>query len=167
MADRRGFDCPAGGGSTGTASLDAHIGNLVAQLVLPADRRDTVLELLQCGDQRHEVERERAWLAEKLRRLKRSYWDVEIDEATYRREEAETQAQIYALVLPEQTDMLAARQFLETLADMWAEAAQVERKELLGLRLEAALVDVAEGCVVCIGPRGVLCRPIPPDEWPA
>ena len=153
MADGRGFDCVAGRRSTGTAPLHAQIGDLVTRLALPADWRDTVLKLLECSDGRHEVERERSRLAEKLRRLKRSYWEVEIDEATYGREKAETQAQIDALVIPEQTDILAAGQFLETLADVWAEATQAERTELLGLFLEAMFVDVAEGCVVCVQPQ--------------
>ena len=77
---------------------------------------------------------------------------MELDEATYRRERAETQAQLDALVIPEQTDILAAGQFLETLADVWVEATPAERKELLGLLLEAVFVDAIGGSVVCVQP---------------
>ena len=57
VADRRGFDCVAGGSSTRTALLDAQIGYLVRRLSLPSGWRDTVLELLESSDRRHDVER--------------------------------------------------------------------------------------------------------------
>jgi hypothetical protein len=60
---------------------------------------------------------------------------VEIDEDTYRRERDETQVVLDALVIPEEPDVVAAGQFLETFADIWVEAIPKERKELLGLLL--------------------------------
>jgi hypothetical protein len=62
-------------------------------------------------------------------------FDVEIDEDTYRRERDETQVVLDALVIPEEPDVVAAGQFLETFADIWVEAIPKERKELLGLLL--------------------------------
>ena len=112
-----------------------------------------MLELLECSDRQREVEEERARLTEKVRRLKWSWWEVEIDGVTYRRERAETQARIDALVIPEQTDILATWQFLETLADVWTEATQAEREELIGLLFEVVFVDVIEGRVACARPQ--------------
>ena len=54
---------------------------------------------------------------------------------------------------PEEPDVVAAGQFLETFADIWVEAIPKERKELLGLLLEEVLVDVAEDRIVCVRPK--------------
>ena len=58
-----------------------------------------------------------------------------------------------ALVIRVETDVLTAGQFLEALADVWAEATQTESKELIGLLLEAVFVDIADDCVVCVQPQ--------------
>ena len=153
VADRRGFDCPTGGRSVQTVILDKAIGELIARLILPSDWRAQIVDLVECEDRRAAVARERTRLKEKLRRLQRAYFDVEIDEDTYRRERDEAQAELDALVIPEEPDVLAAGQFLETFADIWVEAIPKERKELLGLLLEEVLVDVAEDRIVCVKPK--------------
>jgi DNA invertase Pin-like site-specific DNA recombinase len=153
MADRRGFDCPTGGRMVQTAPLDAEIGDLVARLVLPPDWRAQIVDLVESEDRRAAVGRERARLKEKLRRLQKAYFDVEIDEDTYRRERDEVQVELDALVVPEEPDVVAAGQFLETFAVIWAEANPKERKELLGLLLDEVLVDVAEARIVCVKPK--------------
>ncbi len=164
MADRRGFDCPVAGRSVRTNLLDVQIGELIACLVLPEDWRGHVLELVESEDRQADVERERARLTEKLRRLQRAYFEVEIDEATYRRELAESQARLDALVIPEAPDVVAAGQFLENLALVWTEATQAERHELLGVLLERVFVDVAGSRLVCVEPDPsfiVLFRQVP------
>lgn len=153
MADRRGFDCPVAGRSVQTQPLDAQIGDLIARLVLPDDWREHILSLIESEDRRAEIERERARLAEKQRRLQRSYLEVEIDEATYRRDRAETQTQLDALVIPAVPDVVAAGQFLESLAHVWAEATQAERRDILKGLLERVFVDVAGARIVCVEPQ--------------
>jgi hypothetical protein len=49
--------------------------------------------------------------------------------------------------------MVAAGRFLQTFADIWAEAIPTERKELQGLLLEEVLVDVAEDRIVRFRPK--------------
>jgi len=164
VADRRGADCADGGRSVRTEPLDDQIGRLVQALVLPPDWRDRVIELIGRQDEAQNRERERARLAEKLRRLRRAYLEVEIDEATYRREKAEAQARLEALAVPEQNQILDAGRFLETLAGVWAEATPAERCELLRLLLQGVVVDVAGRKVVCVRPRGAfvaLFRQVP------
>jgi hypothetical protein len=108
---------------------------------------------VECEDRRVAVTRERTRLKEKVRRLQKAYFNVEIDEDTYRRERDEAQVELYALVIPEEPDVVAAGQFLETFADIWIEAIPKERKELLGLLLEEVFVDVAEDRIVCVRPK--------------
>lgn len=164
VADRRGYDCPAGGQSVRTDGLDEAVGDLVARLILPSGWRARVLEIVDCEDRRADVERERARLNEKLNRLRKAYFEVEIDEATYRRERAQAQTRLDALVIPEESDVVAAGSFLETLAEVWSEATPAERKELLGLVLEAVVVDVREGHLICVRPKApyvALFRQVP------
>jgi hypothetical protein len=67
------------------------------------------------------------------------------------------------LVIPEEPDVVAAGQFLETFADIWVEVIPKERKELLGLLLEEVLVDVAEDRIVCVRPKASFCGFVPAD----
>ena len=153
VANRRGFDCPAGGRGVRAASLDAAMGDLVARLVLPDDWRAQVLDLVAHEDRRAEVKRERARLEAKLKRLRRAYFEVDIDEDTYRRERANVQERLDALVIPDEGSVLDAGSFLETLGGVWAEATPSERKELLGLLLDAVFVDVVGHRIVCVRPQ--------------
>jgi hypothetical protein len=67
-------------------------------------------------------------------------------------------------VIPEQSDVVSAGQFLENLADVWAEATPAERKELLGLVLETVVVNVVEERLICVEPKApyvALFRQVP------
>jgi len=59
---------------------------------------------------------------------------------------------------------IGAGSFLEPLAAVWFEATPAERKELLGLVLEAVVVDVREGHLICVRPKApyvALFRQVP------
>lgn len=125
---------------------------------MPEGWREQVLDLVNHRDHRAEVERERARLTEKQRRLRRAWLEVEIDDETYRREQTGTQAQLDALVMPDEPDIVAAGQFLETLQTIWDEATASERKQLLNTLLEAVFVDVVGKRLVCVQPKADFVR---------
>ena len=122
------------------------------------------MEIVQAEDHRQEVQRRQAQLREKLRRLQRAYFDVELDEAAYRREKVIAEDQLAALVLPDRPAILQAGQFLETLAAAWTEATPREQRELLTLLLDAVIVDVLGSQLVAVKPKPIyepLFRQVP------
>ena len=72
--------------------VDEQVSAVISGLRLPDSWREMVVDLLSSKDEALELQRERNRLEEKLRRLKRLYREVEIEEADYRQEVALTQA---------------------------------------------------------------------------
>ena len=73
---------------------------------LPSSWRELVLEMMSSKAEVVETLRERRRQEEKLRRLKRQYREVEIDEGEYRRELALTQTKLASLVAPPQDEVV-------------------------------------------------------------
>lgn len=153
VAARRGYTCPAEGRGVRMEPLEEAIGEIVSQLVLPADWRETVLEMVNNGNQREQAERERIRLQEKLRRLRAAWLEVDLDEATYRRERAAVQERLSQLIPAAPADVENAALFLDSLASVWQEATIAERRELLHTLLVAVRIDVLGGALVAIQPR--------------
>ena len=73
---------------------------IISSLTLPKSWRALVRDLLSSKDEVDQMERERARLEEKVRRLHRQYREVEIEEAEYRKELELTRAKLATLVVP-------------------------------------------------------------------
>ena len=79
---------------------------MISGLRLPESWRELVVDLLSSKDETAEIQRERNRLEEKLRRLKRLYWEVEIEEADYRQEAGLTQAKLSSMANPEHAQVV-------------------------------------------------------------
>ena len=127
---------------------------IVSRLTLPDDRRKRVLALLQDVDEIESIRAKRTWLEEKLRRLRRAWIEVEIDEAYYRKERTETESRLAGLVIPDGVVNIgeAAKPFYDMSAT-WEAASREERRAILGFILEAIYCDPAEEVVIALRPK--------------
>lgn len=153
VAHRRGFDCAAHGRSVRAEPLEEAIGEIIRQLVLPANWREGVMELLNADSEHLRLQRRWNRLQEKLGRLRTAFLDIELDEAAYRREQATLQAELAAIAVPDTKKVEEAAAFLQTLAVAWDEATPAERRELLHLLLDTIRVDVLGKRIVAIKPK--------------
>ena len=82
----RGIDCPNGKAYKRVEVLDQQICELVENLQLPDSWREMAVSLLNSGDEREQVSKERARLEGKLKRIKFQYREGDIDQAEYQQE---------------------------------------------------------------------------------
>jgi hypothetical protein len=134
---------------------DGQVADLVKRLRLPAEWRAGLAELAST------LEDDRERLRKKERRLKRALANVEdlfkwdhIDQTRYLAERAELERELAALKPPESRALEAAARELETFADVWAIASAERRQEVVQQLFVEIFVDIEEGQVVSVRPRG-------------
>ncbi|MCH9039575.1 MAG: recombinase family protein [Chloroflexi bacterium] len=150
---RRGLPCSDSMRYVRGDSVDAQVSGIISSLKLPYSWRDQVLTMLSSRGEIEEVQNEKARLDEKMRRLKRQYREVEIDEAEYRQELQLTQAKLATLTVPEQEEMVHLGDHVEGMVVAWQQATKEERRDMLRLMLEAVYVDMDTKEVVGLKPK--------------
>jgi len=129
---------------------------IISRLKLPDDWRERVLALLQDGDEAEKIKAECARLQEKLRRLRRAWIEVEIDEPHYREEKGKTERCLANLVIPNGVVKIEeAAQLLSDMSLTWEAASAEERRAMLGFMFEAIYCDPAEKRLVALEPKRV------------
>jgi len=126
---------------------------VISGLRLPESWREMVVDLLSSKDEALELQRERNRLEEKLRRLKRLYREVEIEEADYRQEVALTQAKLSGMVNPEHAQVVTLGDNVEGVVAAWEIATKEERREMLQMMLDAVYIDMTTKEVVGLKPK--------------
>lgn len=152
-AHKSAIDCPAPQTRVREDALEGQIGPVIRNLRLPPAWQDRVVDLLSRQDEREKTLREQKRLREKLRRLKRSYHEVEISEAEYRKEKMATDRKLASLHVPEQTRLAEAASLLETLATAWDHASTEERRDMIRLVFDRICCDPADKRLVALQPK--------------
>jgi len=154
VARQKGFDCWAPQTRIREDVLAEQMMEVVSRLSLPDDWRERILALLHDGDQIEKVKAERARLEEKLKRLRRAWIEVEIDEAYYRKEKGEAESRLTNLVVPDgMVDVEEAAKLLGDMSVTWEAASREERRAMLGFMFEAIYCDPAGKRLVALQPK--------------
>lgn len=102
----RGIDCPNGKAYKRVEVLDEQICGLVENLKLPESWREMVIALLNSGDEREQVTKERDRLEAKLKRIKFQYREGDIDKVEYQQEQGITKAALEAVQTSPDSDLI-------------------------------------------------------------
>ncbi len=149
MSYERGYDdCPNSRLGTRADPLHAQVSAIVRLLELPADWQAELQQLLNEDDEMVTLANRRARLVAERRRLKEAYLrgDFEEDEDLYRRALERVRRELEQL--PDETDIVQLQysaDLLQTLAQVWDDAAPSDQRDLLRLMLREVQVDVAQG----------------------
>jgi site-specific DNA recombinase len=153
MTNTRGLHCDDSGLSIKAETVEEEIGIILCNLRLPEDWQQDVREALLSSDERKRLEDRRRFLTGKLRRLGVGFADGVIQEPDYIRERDAVQAELAALVTPEDITVIDAGLYLETLRDLWGEATAEERRDICRLTLEAVFYDLRRKCITELVPK--------------
>jgi hypothetical protein len=105
------------------------------------------------GHNPQELEQERERLEKKLQRLKRAYFDLEIDEQEYKSERQRVLDRLSALTPPETHELVQAALTIRTLGDVWPKATLQEKRAMLRVVFGAVFVEVTTGKIAELTPR--------------
>jgi hypothetical protein len=100
-----------------------------------------------------DIEAERRRISAALERLADLYLWGDIERAAYKQQQAVLEAELSALVVPEQTAITEAGRYLKQVGVLWDDADIGQRRELLHAILDCVKVDVLAQRVVCVKPK--------------
>jgi DNA repair exonuclease SbcCD ATPase subunit len=133
--------------------IDEQVGKLIKRLRLPDDWRHRLEELSQHREEQDQIEGQRRYLQNKLRRLRDLYLEGDYARGEYQRLKATLQAELDALQEPETPEVEQAGATLEALADAWQGADVRLRAEMLRTIFQEIVIDVANRQLVCVRPH--------------
>ena len=135
--------------------MEAQLDMLIRRLKLPDDWQEKLEVFLEDDSEIVDVERERAKIKAKIRRLRESYTRglFEEDEHVFWKETETLQTKLRALVQIPQDDVNKAAQTLIGLSEAWSAATPEERHELVKIVFETIYVDLAKKKIVQVKPR--------------
>jgi len=164
MSKTRGLDCEDSGTPVKAELVEEQIGLVLRQLRLPEDWQAQIQDALLSGDERQKMLNRKAALEGKLQRLGLAFADGVITEKQYTQERDVIQRELTTLVIPEDTAIMDAGLYLETLRDLWDEATLEEQKEICNTMLEAVYYDLRQQRITKLVPKAAyiaLFRGIP------
>lgn len=169
MSRYRGYDdCPHTSVGAQAQRLHTLLGHIISLLRLPPDWQAELEEIATTDDEDLvSLKRERTRLMAERRRLRDMYLagDFEGEEHIYRREMERIKRELARLPSPD--DFLRMRRaavVVESLAEVWDEATEEERQEIVHLLLKEVDIDVANQRIVALRPYPVfipLFRKVP------
>lgn len=154
-AHERGCECSVPSKFVRADAVEPQWSEIVSRIKLPEDWRQRVEDLVGNQDQRAAILREREQVQEKIRRLKRMYKDLIVDDTEYKASLEEMQRKLQTLVLPNNPQVVKAGEYLEDLGLLWKAATLAEQRDITRMLLKTAYVDVMAQCIVSIEPKPV------------
>lgn len=154
-ADERGYECSVPTMSVKHRDILEQWEKIIFSTILPDDWRKRIEELAGNADEQQAVLRERNEIQERLRRLKRLYKDLLIEDFEYRAEYEQLQRRLSSLVLPSSPHLVRAGEYLEGLSSLWQAATEKEKRDITKLLVIAIYVDVEQSCIVAVEPKAM------------
>lgn len=168
MSNARGFaDCPHARLGTRADALHAQMDLIIPQLELPPDWQTELRALMGEDEEITTLNNQRARLVAQRRRIKedRIYGAYDEDPELYQQHLARIRRQLATLPSREELARLEqASQQLSHLAQVWDDATEKEKNQLLRLMLHKVMIDVAQSRILTLYPTAAfipLLRNIP------
>ena len=153
VSSRRGVPCPRAGRWIRVQELDRQISDIIRNTRLPQTWELQVAVILNSLDERVAAARERDRIEEKLRRLKRLYRDLELEEGEYEMERNRLEVALASIEVPQENATMKAGAELASMLDIWDQATDEEKYQMLGLMLEAVYCDTERKAIIALKPK--------------
>lgn len=135
------------------SALEEQISAIIASLELPPDWRSRIEQFVNDGEDAKDVERERARLQKKMRRLETAYLEVMIDEAQFRQKRAKVEEALASLRPTPRAKIEVSATQLMTMRLAWESATKEERSQIIATLFEAVHCDPATKGLVAVEPK--------------
>jgi len=153
MSYQRGLECSRSSIGVVADIPEEQVGEVFMAFRLPEDWQEEIRQQVMAADERQQLLERRKRLEEKLRRIGNLYRDLVISDDQYRRERDAIRAELDALVIPDEREVVEAGLYLETMRDLWAAATLEEQRDICRLVLEAVYYDVRERKLTSLVPK--------------
>ncbi len=147
--------CGWGRLSVSALELEENLSQVVRRIALPDDWRTRVLQLVEEAGPRHEVERRRAALKDRLARFRSLFEEGDIPIGKWQTERARVHAELESLaaVVTPFTPLEVSGELLRRYAEVWDQGTEEERAAIARAIFEEVYVDMDAGEVQFVKPR--------------
>jgi len=149
-AKRRGSACPESNTYVPMDAVHGQIEDLVQRIRLPGDWQQRIVELANYEEEQDQAERTRTQLQARITRLTNAYIWQGIGEDSYQAELQQLQAQLARLEIPDTPAIVQAGTYLESLAGLWPDLDDRERREVIHILFQEVRVDAQGQRIVCV-----------------
>ena len=149
-------DCPYGQSGVRAEVVHEQVGRILRGLRLPEEWREEMAALVGEDEEVGTLRSRRERLIAERRRLKRAYLagDFEEDEDIYREHLERIREELARLPTEDDLKRIGeAARVLETVGEVWDEAEEADRRDLVQLILREVEVDVGQGRLVALKPH--------------
>ena len=149
-------DCPYGQSGVRAEVVHEQVGRILRGLRLPEEWREEMAALVGEDEEAGTLRSRRERLIAERRRLKRAYLagDFEEDEDIYREHLERIREELARLPTEDDLKRIGeAARVLETVGEVWDEAEEADRRDLVQLILREVEVDVGQGRLVALKPH--------------
>jgi site-specific DNA recombinase len=153
VSSRRGIPCPRAGKWVRMEVLDRQISDIIGSTELPHTWELQIIDILNSLDERVTAAKERDRIEEKLRRLKRLYRDLELEESEYEMERNRLEVALASIIVPQEHVTMKAGQELAGMLEIWDQATDDEKSQMLRLMLETVYCDTEANAIVALKPK--------------
>jgi len=147
------IDCSSTNRRVPEPVLEEQISQIIPNLRLPPDWQERIQQLVNSQDAVRDMERERARLEEKERRLKQSYFEVLIDEEEFRQGMADVKKALAELEPSPPEEIRVAAEHLRSLRTAWEGATKEEKSSIISSLFDAVYCDPTQRSVVAVKPN--------------
>jgi site-specific DNA recombinase len=149
-------DCPYGQSGVRAEVVHEQVGRILRGLRLPEEWREEMAALVGEDEEAGTLRSRRERLIAERRRLKRAYLagDFDEDEDIYREHLERIREELARLPTEDDLKRIGeAARVLETVGEVWDEAEEADRRDLVQLILREVEVDVGQGRLVALKPH--------------
>lgn len=148
---RRGGTCPDQSYAP-MALVHEQVERLIRQIQLPTDWQQRIVELANYKEEIKDVERARAQVQGNITRLTNAYIWQGTDEETYQAELRQLQGRLARLQVPDTPAVVQAGTYLESLAGLWDDLDDRERREVVHILFQEIRLDVKgkNSKIICV-----------------
>jgi len=147
------WDCPTRAGHVKEAELAEQFAGIVAQFKLPDDWLARVTELVNANGKARHAESERRALTDRLARVKKQYAWGDIGEPEYIATRDEIKRALAQVVTPPAALIVDAARYLQNMAEVWAHATQIERRDMIRAIFDEVVCDMDRKRLTALRPK--------------
>jgi site-specific DNA recombinase len=149
----RGDECKNAGINVNADEIEAQVGALIQNFILPDTWKKEIQAILDANDVVANINAQRAEVEAKLRRLGEAYTDGAVADDVYRSRRDKLKKQLDDLIIPNSEAMLSTGKQIESFRQVWNMASMRDREEMVKLIFEWVEVDVAKKRLTAVNPK--------------
>ncbi len=153
VAFLRGDKCEDSGGQVIADEVEAQVGELIENFILPESWQKEIQDVLDSSDQAKENKEKRDEIEEKQRRLAELYADGMVSKENYEARRDKIKIQWEMLAPPSSEILVATGKKIESFRQIWGMASMEDKRDIVRLIFDWIEIDIRKSKIRFVSPK--------------